>query len=188
MGLLTLKRDVLDLTTLAIADREDVRAARASEATALAAVEAATRALRECWREQGGNDGALSGPNTRDAITAMEASQREPDLRRDEIRLTLVYDRAVRHREAVEKAARTEGLAAMLPAVKSHIEAIDALLAELPEACHAALAALADIARKLELPSTGCEGHVYADWFVGDVHQESAFEFRRRLAREAGLL
>jgi hypothetical protein len=187
MGLLT-KREVLDLASLAITDREDVRAARATEATARAALEVASAALRECWKAQGGNDSALSPPNQRDAILAAEAADREPELRRDENRRKIEVDRAVRHREAVEKTARTEGRAAMLPAVKAHLEAIDALLAELPEACHAALAALAEIARKLELPSTGYEGHAYADWFVGTMHQESAFEFRRRLAVDAGLL
>ena len=44
------------------------------------------------------------------------------------------------------------------------------------------------MARILDQPTTGFEPFGYIDWFIGDAYQESGFEFRRRLAREAGLL
>jgi hypothetical protein len=184
--MVTLFDKKLDLATLG--DWEDVRAADVSEVTALTAWKAADAALRECWREQGGNDGALSGPNTQDAITAMEASQREPGLRRDEIRLKLVYERAARHHTAVKAARQAEGLKAIRPAVKRDVEAIFAKLDDVREECRAALGRLEEAARKLGVPTTGFEGYLFVDWFVSSANQESALEFRRRLARAEGLL
>jgi hypothetical protein len=181
------KREAPDLASLAIADREDVRTARASEATAQAAVEAATSALRECWREQGGNEGALSGPNTQDAITAMEASQREPGLRRDEIRLKLVYERAVRLRESVESAARTECKAARVAGLKERVRALFDALADVVPANDALAAFEAETAALLGR-ADAFDSHSWSTEFAGDEHRESVLEFRKRRAVEAGLL
>jgi hypothetical protein len=189
MGLLTLKRDVLDLATLAVADRDDMRAALGSEGAALTAREAARAARVECQRDmETADEGATSPPRHRDPLRAQEAADREPELLREEKQREREYRRAVLHREAVERAARAECRAARVAGRKALVrELFDALDAVVP--MNAALVKYeAETAALLGGPPEPFDSHAWAAEFEGDEARESVLEFRKRRAVEAGLL
>jgi hypothetical protein len=189
MGLLTSKRDLLDLGHLAVADRVDVRTVRERHGSAEVTFETAARALQACRAAQGTYlDEAATSRREHDVLEAERQRLLEPDL------VTAVQkariERLVTERGVgpVEAAARATAKAAMLPIVKRRLAAIDAKLGDVGDDVRALLAELAEMARVLDLPTTGWESFAYLDWFVDDVYQESGLSFRRRLAREAGLL
>lgn len=186
MALFT-KREVLDLASLAVADRADVRAARELEVSALAAWEAAGAAVIECLREQGKGDESTSSPARQlDSLRAMEASDREPDLRRDEKRRGIDYRGAVLHREAIEKAARAGCTAARVAGRKVRVEALfDALDAVVP--ANDALIAYEHETAALLGVQPGAFEHAWAEFFDEPL-RESVLEFRRRNAADVGLL
>jgi hypothetical protein len=168
---------------------EELRAADVSEAAARAALEAVEAAIQENTLEQARSDeGATSRPRHRDPLRAQLADYRRNELVKERTRLQKNLQDAVEHRTAVKAAWQVEGRAAMLPDVKRELEVIFAELDGVRDKCRAALARLEEKARKLELPSTGYEPHFFVDWFVSSAHQESALEFRRRLAHAEGLL
>jgi chromosome segregation ATPase len=167
----------------------DIRTARERVATAEAAFETAARMLRECRAAHGNYlDESATSRREHDVLEAERQRLREPGLATEvqKARIELLDARGAL--APIEAARHAEGLAAILRAVTPDLEAIHAKLDDVRDDCRAALGRLAEMAARYDMQSTGYEQHFFIDWFIGDAHQESALEFRRRLARAEGLL
>jgi hypothetical protein len=189
MGLLTSKRDVLDLGNLAVGEQPDVRTVRENRRAAEVTFETVAQALRACRAAQG-NYLDVSGTDrrTHDTLEAERQRLREPALQTEVQKARVQLLETAREVGPVEAAARARAKAAMLPIVRRRLAAIDAKLDGVRDDVRAFQTELAEMAAILDAAATGWEAYAYGDWFTADAGQESALEFRRRLAREAGLL
>jgi len=187
--MVTLFKDKLALATLAVRDRDDMRAAVGSELRAQAASEAAHTARVACQRDmETADEGAATPARHRDPLRAQEAADALPGLVREEKRLEREYQRAVRLRESLESAARAECKAARLAGRKALVRELFAAL----DAVVPVNAALVKYEQETGALRGGAvepfDSHAWATEFDGDETRESVLEFRKRRAVEAGLL